>query len=316
MAAILAACSDDGDPTLSDNGGRVPLIIQAGIDMQARAYTRASETSWEYDDKIGVFVTNHNSKSLYTDDAAGGKGNNLLYSFDDGENYETWGNTYRLFTPATQKLYLSTTTVDVYGYYPYQELSEDNYPDPALTDPEGTVIMPNIPINVKDQTPQKKIDFMRSRPLSASNSNAAVKLMFEHKLVKLVFNLKPGEGLLSNELEEPITLSLTIKNQPTKATYDMKEDEFSIVGESNNDIIPFTAPSAPVGYVRTYEAIVLPNSNTSHKVEIEFYKKEKDKITNTFTIDTSLRSGYKYTFNVTVNAVSVTVDTEKYTEQW
>jgi hypothetical protein len=310
MAAILAACSDDGDPTLSDNGGRVPLIIQAGIDMQARAYTRASETSWEYDDKIGVFVTNHNSKILYTDDAEGGKGNNLLYSFDDGENYETWGNTYRLFTPVTQKLYLSTTTVDVYGYYPYQSLSA---PTPDL---EGNVSMPSITIDVENQTPQKKIDFMRSRPLSASNSNAAVKLMFEHKLVKLIFNLKQGEGLLSNELEEPITLSLTIKNQPTEATYDIKEDAISIVGGSNQDITPFTAPSAPLGYVRTYEAIVLPSSNTSHKVEIVFYKKEKDKITNTFTIDTSLRSGYKYTFNVTVNAVSVTVDTQKYTEQW
>ena len=310
MAAILAACSDDGVLTLSDNGGRVPLIIQAGIDLQACAYTRASETSWEDDDEIGVFVTNHNSKILYTDNAAGGEGYNLQYIFDDGENYETWGNTYRLFTPVTQKLYLSTTTVDVYGYYPYQSLSA---PTPDL---EGNVSMPSIPIDVGQQTPQKNIDFMRSRPLNASNSNAAVKLMFEHKLVKLVFNLKPGEGLLSNELEEPITLSLTIKNQPTKATYDIKEDAISIVGGPNQDIIPFTAPSAPLGYVRTYEAIVLPSSNTSHKVEIVFYKKEKDKITNTFTIDTSLRSGYKYTFNVTVNAVSVTVDTEKYTEQW
>lgn len=306
---LLTACSSDHDES-AENGQRVPLEIVASIDVQAEAATRAAETAWEAGDKIGVFMVTDNLWNIYQDDD-NTEGKNMPYTFNDGTNYETYGTTYRLFSPNTKKIYLSDENVDVYGYYPYADTKSD-----------GTDLAPTaIEINVSDQTSQKALDLMRARTGNVNNERASIELLFQHRLSKLVFNLKQGEGMLEDELKDASYLGMVLKNQYTKATYNIYTDEFSSPAE-RQDIIPVRATSAPTGYVRTYEAIVLPNraGNTAEDrtVSITFYRKTKDQITNTFKIpeSTYFDPGTKYVFNVTVNATTITVDPTKYTEQW
>lgn len=303
---LLVACSSDDDGLKSaGNDVRVPLEIVASITLPVEGITRAAETAWEAGDKIGIFVTNRNTSTIYPSDEPA-KGTNVEYSFDDGTNYETYGTTYRLFTPNSNKIYLSDTRVDVYGYYPYSE----TYSNPEV-----------IGINVENQTSQNAIDFMRAKRGNVSNENASVELLFQHKLVKLVFNLKQGEGLLPDELKEATYLGMTIGNQRTQANYNIFTDAFTMTSDPSA-ITPIRASSAPSGYVRTFEAIVLPNgsgnSAQDRTVTITFYRNANDQIVNTFKIPgtTVFNSGYKYTFNVTVNATSIVVDKDKYTEQW
>ena len=308
---LLVACSSGNDEqTPTGRGQRVPLEIVASIDVQAEAATRAAETAWEADDKIGVYMVTDNSGTIYIDeDETPGK--NMPYTFNDGTNYETYGTTSRLFSPNSKKIYLSDENVDVYGYYPY-----------AATKSDGTDLAPTaIEINVSDQTSQKALDLMRARTGNVNNERASIELLFQHRLSKLVFNLKQGEGMLEDELKDASYLGMVLKNQYTKATYNIYTDEFSSPAELQ-DIIPVRATSAPTGYVRSYEAIVLPNvaGNTAadRTVSITFYRKTKDQITNTFKIpgSTYFDPGTKYVFNVTVNATTITVDPTKYTEQW
>ena len=313
---LFTACnSNDDSLKLADIGEPVPLRIAASIHTQANGITRASETSWEANDKIGVYVTNHNSETLYKD-MNEQEGKNIEYTFDDGTNYETQGRIYRVFTANSGKIYLSETAVDIYGYYPYSAKKKD-----GTTDLDPTA----IEIDVSDQTSQEAIDLMRAKTANVTNGNAAIELLFKHKLVKLVFNLKQGDGLLPNELKEAKSLTMKILGQHYKATYYIyKEDNQNpfTVNSATTDIYPVRVATAPTGYVRTFEAIVLPNvegnPSTNRTIEITFYQKEKDPVTNKFTIPvgTSFESGRKYVYNVTVNAVTVTVDTQKYTEQW
>jgi hypothetical protein len=168
---------------------------------------------------------------------------------------------------------------------------------------------------------------------NVNNGTAAIELLFMHRLVKLVFNLKQGEGLLPNELNDATYLGMRLLGQKYLATYNIykaeAENPFTVELASTKDITPKRMPSAPTGYVRTFEAIVLPNivGNSAtvtnnpaidRTVEITFYHRADDQIVNKFTIPstTLFRAGYKYTFNVTVNALTVTVDQQKYTEQW
>jgi len=307
---LLVACSKDDDGKTSQattgNDERVPLEIAANIGTQAEGTTRAAETHWDEGDQIGVYVQKKDG-TIFVDDASTA-GENLLYTFGDGTNYETYGTTYRLFA-ASKKIYLSSDPVDVYGYYPYNA-SES-------LDPTA------IPINVSDQSDQTAIDFMRAKKGNVSNSNVSIELMFYHRLVKLVFNLKQGEGLLPDELADATYLGMTINNQPFNATYNAYTDAFTFTqGASNNTIIPVRAASATTGYVRTFEAIVLPNGANNlaadRTVTITFYRKSDDTIVNTFKISgaTTFVSGNKYTYNVTVNATSIEVDTTVFTEQW
>lgn len=306
-ASLFVGCSSEDD---SRSEERVPLRIAAGIEMTAEGATRAVETAWEYNDKIGVFITDRISTTIYTDASSGSpvEAKNLEYTFDDGSNYETNGNTYRLFAPTT-KIYLPSSSVDVYGYYPY---TAKNDLDPTA-----------IEIDVSSQANQKAIDFMRAKTGNVSNSNTSVELLFQHRLVKLVFNLKQGEGLLEDELKDATVLTMSIGSQFTEATYNIYDDAFLIAGgQSLTDIAPVRASSAPTGFVRTFEAIVLPNfaSNAAidRKVSITFYRKAEDTIVNTFTIPsaTFFDPGHKYIYNITVNATSIRVDPLKYTEQW
>lgn len=309
---LFTACNSDEDRTPADSDGRVPLRIAAGIDGTPLALTRAVETAWEANDQIGVFMTARNNASTLYADADGTEGDNMKYTFDDGANYETYGNTYRLFTPNSKKIYLSSDPVDVYGYYPYAATKRDGT---TALDPTA------IEIDVSSQTSQKAIDLMRARTGNVNNEDAAIELLFQHRLVKLEFNLKQGEGLLPEELKDASYLGMTIGGQPVTATYNIYTDAFTIEA-GNHTITPVRASSAPTGYVRTFEAIVLPNGVNnpaeSRTVTITFYQKEKDIITNTFTISsgTYFNPGYKYVYNVTVNATSIQVSSDKYTEQW
>ncbi len=331
--ALLTACSND-DSEKSHNE-RVPLEILASIDLQADPMTRAAESSWEANDKIGVFMTTYNTSTIF-EDSEHKKGYNLPYTFDDGTNYETWGNTYRLFTPNSGKIYLSSAATDVYGYYPYKEedaegawekIEDENHVEKIwVASTAANAQITKLNIDLTDQRQQNKIDLMRAYTGNVSNMNASIELLFYHRLVKLVFNLKQGDDMLPNELKDATSLTMTLKNQPRKATYDIYNDKVTIPDgntEPFGPIIPVRASSAPTGYVRTFEAIVMPNgaNNPADKrtVEIEFYKKNNDVITNTFVIPSStyFHPGYKYTFNVTVNATSIEVNTvNEYTEQW
>jgi len=307
---LLTACSSDNDELTpaGNNDERVPLTIVANIGMQAEGITRAVETSWEEGDKIGVYVTNHSATTPYTDEKGEAAGQNLLFTFSDGTNYETYGNTYRRFAADSKKIYLSAAIADVYGYYPYADSETLN---PTAID-----------IDISDQTKQSKIDFMRANKNNVSNSNATIELLFEHTLTKLVFNLKQGESLLTDELKDATFLGMVIEKQYTTAKYNIYTKAFS--GESSSvDIIPVKAASAPLGYVATFEAIVLPNGagnpQADRTVSITFYQKDKDIITNKFKIPSSTKfeSGHKYTYNVTVNATTIAVNTvNQYTEQW
>ena len=297
---LLTACSGDNDgQTPAEKDARTALQIVAGIDLPVRSTTRAVETAWEASDMIGVYMTEHGTANTYKDEDQT-EAANMPYIFDDGTNYETNGNTYRTFSPTSKKIYLSTSAVDVFAYYPYT----------------ATPIVPDaLEISVADQSKQEKIDFMRAKTESVTNSNASIRLLFYHKLVKLVFNLKQGEGLLTDELASANFLGIKVKNQPPSASYNLYTDAFSGFG-SNIDIVPVESNTIADGYVKTFEAIVLPSESLTHTVEITFYQKLEDKVVNTFTINTALLSGHKYTYNVTVNANSINVDLEKYTEQW
>lgn len=305
---LLTACSNDGDtPTQSDE--QVPLRIESSIGLLGTGVTRASETHWDAADKIGVYVMVHNSTSEVFTDVTNTEGVNLPFTYadvDDDAHKETYpesGTTYRPFSGSV--IYLPKTgSVDVYGYYPYSA---------AATNANA------IPVSVSNQTSQAAIDFMTADRSAGqvndlTRSKSTAKLLFNHRLVKLVFNLKPGTDMLEGELTNA---TLTLDKQPVKATYNLITDGIDMTAGTSILTAVNSASAPPDGYKKTLELIVLPNGTNNlaadRTVTITF-----GSTTNTFTIadTTSFAAGKKYTYNVTVNATSITVDKDKFTDQW
>lgn len=188
-ALLAASCSHDDDlPGGNDNDGRVALQVSSGIQ------TRAVNDQWETGDQIGIFMLNNGQNTV-----ADGYGNVPYLVADAGAGGKA-------FTPVSEVIYLPTDDGkrDVIAYYPYSadKVTEGVY---------------NIDLTVQD--PQKEIDFMLAGKVTdKSRIDANVSFLFAHKLVKIVMDIHPGNGVTADDLKN-ITVSLT--GQPTVGTFDV-----------------------------------------------------------------------------------------------
>ena len=129
--------------------------------------TRATGTTWEAGDAIGVYMT------------ATGQG--IANATKSNVKYTTTGG--GAFTAASEVLYYPSdgSAVDFTAYYPYSA---------SLT---GTT----VPVSVADQSSQAAIDLLAATATGASATSAAPALAFTHQLSNIVINLTAGNGVSS-----------------------------------------------------------------------------------------------------------------------
>jgi hypothetical protein len=295
--AVLLLCACD-NATERPGEERVALRIFSSI-KQPTVVTRAAESHWDDHDQIGLFATTYNTQTVFVDDA-GTTCSNLLYTFDDGDNYETYGRDYRLFSGKEIFMPNAPNAIDIYAYYPYK----------AGTVPTG------IDIDLTDQT--KIVDLMTARKTYLNKSNSDTKLLFEHKLVKVRFNLKAGDELLSNEISQAYDndhLSVKINKQYHKANYNLFTDAMAVNTEGIIEAIE--DPATTEGYEKSYQMTVLPYSGSEVRtVSIRVGTTDHPDNTFTFTIDENFVSGVKYVYSVIVDATSIRVKENEFAEQW
>jgi hypothetical protein len=294
---LLAACSSDSDPAATNEGRRVPLQVTGYIADIPLGITRAYDTWWEENDQIGLYAVLSNTVTPI------GDGSNVCYV--TGSRGETSGSVYMPFTTSTSITLPATGNIDVYGYYPYSD---------------GATTPTAVAVNVSAQNSQKDIDLMTTGKVSTTThtgsipisiANPSCELLFYHRLTKLVFKL---------DLTEMVTVgttSLTIGSQKTAGAYDIYDNVLTCSGDANKAI------SAAVGtktndLQMSFEAIVLPNNTTDNPAVDRIVTIVVDSRSYTFTISnaTSFDAGKRYVYNVTVYPLTITVDTDKYTEQW
>ena len=302
---LLAACSSDSDPAVTNDGRRVPLQVTGYIADTPLGITRAAGSAWDAADQIGLYAVQSNTTTPIEG------GSNVGYVLT-GSPGPTNGIDYKVFTSISTSISMpSEGNIDVYGYYPYNA---------ETTDPTA------LAVNLNIQTEQKSVDLMTTdkedHTIHGDNTSPSInkvtpscQLLFHHRLTKLVFNLKPGEDFTNKDIEG--ATSLTISNQRTEGTYNIYNNEFTYIGDADQKIFAVTAEYVAENYVKTFEAIVLPNATTSPAVDRKVTI-VVDGRSYTFTISsaTSFDAGTKYTYNVTVYPFTVIVDPDKYTEQW
>lgn len=323
ITLLLAACSSDSDPAVTNDGRRVPLQVTGYIADTPLGITRAAGSAWEADDQIGVYAVESNTTKPIED------GSNVCYSTSSGG--ETSGTLYLPFTTTTPIILPSSGNIDVYGYYPYSAKKKDGTTN---FDPE------HVEIDVSTQS----IDLMTtgkedhtihgddSSP-SINSANPSCELLFHHRLTKLVFNLNLSEMGTIKEI------ALNIGSQRTAATYNIYDDKLSCTGDANKAVSAVALETASTNM--TFEAIVLPNNDTkvignkNHPITITGNPAADRTVTiivdgrsYTFTIaasgadsstkvvTSSFDAGKKYVYNVKVYPFTIEVNPQNYTEQW
>lgn len=185
LGVALAGCSNDENLPAADD--RVALQVNSSIQ------TRAFDNQWEAGDEIGIFMLDNGLSTV-----ANGYGN-VPY------RVESAGTGGKAFSPASEVIYFPTNDDkrDFIAYYPY---SADNMNSNGVYN-----------IDLTNQNPQKEIDFMVAEKVTdKSRTDANVSFQFTHKLAKIVMDIKAGDGLSANDLDN-VKVSLT--GQPTKGTF-------------------------------------------------------------------------------------------------
>lgn len=277
-AAMLAtACSEEDDLRQG--------IAGEGITFTSSVMSRATDTSFEAEDAIGV--------SMYTESGFVENATNVQYTTADNSGLFTSTN------PMTWGAAGSAETVDFKGVYPYKAgaVADGKYSFTLATG-KGASLSNN--------------DVMYSSMTGVGVNTKNVNLTFKHKLVKVVMQVyDQNRKLLSGA-------TVKINNQQTSGTLNLADGTVTSTGTADATL-DFASNSDVSG---GYQTIVMPSAPTQGRViTITYNNVDYPCPVDMYAFD----SGSKMIFSVTLNPesgtasqgtiVNATATVENWTEQ-
>ena len=182
-----------------------------GIVFSSSISSRATDTSFEGNDKIGISMTPGNTT-------------NVLYSTEDGMNFTSE-------TPITYDMAGNVGTVDFTAVYPYREGSISNS-------------VYNFTLSTDSETPLTENDVMLASSPEIRKGTKNVSLNFKHKLVKIVVQLSDANG-------QPITgAQLKINNQQLAGSLNLSDATVTSTDVADDEM-PFAANASTSGQYQT-----------------------------------------------------------------
>ena len=235
------------------------------------AMTKATATEFENGDKIGLYVVEAPAPLQ----VSGNYVNNLQATY----NGTNWTGDNSLKWP------LTTSTCDLYAYYPYMEVS-------SITSAPFSVLL--------DQSAGiGACDFLWGKTASQAYTTEAIPLQFSHKLSKITLKLVKSESYVGD--------------LPSNAVFYVH----STVPTATVDLTSGSVTKDPYGAARTischkvaddtYEAVVIPQRLASRTPLFEMVANGVSYLVEgTF----NFKPGINYTFNVTLNTSTESIRIE------
>ncbi|MCD7978315.1 MAG: fimbrillin family protein [Tannerellaceae bacterium] len=283
----LGACNSDDDKNENVMLDKTAITIHTGI------ATKATDTTWESGDAIGVYMYNPDTTAIINNQT------NFRYVTSQTRDTATF-----VGASADQILYFPQNgdNIRLKAYYPYNtSLSGSNY---------------QYPLNVSQQTTLQNIDLMTAVHTTGFNKNDAnVHLHFYHRMTKLIFILEREDA---DDTVDFTDCTLTIGGMYNQGTYEIFDNRF-LDDYSNQATI--TVPQRATDGQDTEAgdtriAIVFPRP-AGAGVTFTFTTTSGDTYVAEMSEDLDLLSGYQYTFIITLskNAVTnVTADIEPWND--
>ncbi|MDR2496949.1 MAG: fimbrillin family protein [Tannerellaceae bacterium] len=269
-AAVLCSCAGaEKHEDFVDNAPK-PVEVKFGSKNIAAMQTKVDGNLWDGNEEIGVFMVHHATNYIIS-------AHNVKYTNSASGSAASFASTTPIFYPTS-----TSEKVDFVAYHPYATLS-------------STWV---YSIDVSDQSDQSAIDLMTAFAdkggTGYSQHDDEVDLNFEHRLVKLVFNITAGDGVDDANLTG---LTVKIMNKNTLGTLSLEPGPSLVgihIGTSN-----ITALTSADG--KTAEAIMLFNQAAAGT---DIFFETTGGITFKATITSPVGSwaeGYKYTYDVNLS---------------
>lgn len=266
MAALLLASCDKAEDIAVDDGS-IRFV------MQYPSATRATETSFEQGDKIGLFLTEYTGKTPAPLQISGNWANNVAATLEGTE----W--------VTAKKIFWSDNRMDAYGYYPYMSLT-------SVDEQPFSIALDQSTERTGDQLGgYEASDFLWAKTEGVDQSTETVTLQFSHRCSKLVIQLVKGP---SYEGELPDSATVYIHNVVPTATIDLA------TGAVTKDIFGEVATvKARKVNNATYEAIMIPQRIESRRPFIEIVV---NNISYLLEDTFQFKAGMQHTLSLVINS--------------
>lgn len=253
--------------------------------------TRASGTSFDIGDKMGLYAVEYNGDEAASLQVAGNFINNEALTYDGS----VWSG--------DRTLYWSGKPCDFYGIYPYQELTTvSEYLFDLPTDQ-------NSPETNDALSGYEAADIMWAKATKVSREDDAVQLQFKHMMSRVVVKIERGDKY-EGELPEDITVHLY--NTVTTAEVDFTHGSLQRYAHGEKNTIIMKQLSGD-----TFAAIVVPQNIERRTPLVEV---TMGGIAYLLNYSMSFRPGYQHTITVTLNSspeqekIEISIDGE--IEDW
>ena len=266
MAALLLASCDKAEEIAVDDGS-IRFV------MQYPSATRATETSFEQGDKIGLFLTEYTGETPAPLQISANWANNVAATLEGTE----W--------VTAKKIFWSDNRMDAYGYYPYMSLT-------SVDEQPFSIALDQSTERTGDQLGgYEASDFLWAKTEGVDQSTETVTLQFSHRCSKLVIQLVKGP---SYEGELPDSATVYIHNVVPTATIDLA------TGAVTKDIFGEVATvKARKVNNATYEAIMIPQRIESRRPFIEIVV---NNISYLLEDTFQFKAGMQHTLSLVINS--------------
>ena len=265
IGTLFACTKADITPA---NEQKIPINISVGQS------TRANDTTFADDDKVGIYVVNYVEDEAGTLAASGNQIDNAKFTF----NGSAW-------TP-DKSIYWKdkSTAADFYAYYPYSESANTAA----------------HPFSVKaDQSTEENFwasDFLWGKATNVSPSPNPVSITTNHSLSRMLVEVKPGNGF-TEDAWATATKSIKICGVKTAATIDLSTGVATTTGD-NGEIIPLAAESG-------YKAMMIPQQVAENSKLIVV---TVDGVDYVYRKGFTFKANTQHKFSITVNQADGKID--------
>ena len=289
----LAACSSNEE---FEQIGNCEIKLSSTLLVQTRAAQDIQSEAFESGESVAVFI-NEDSSSPST-------------HYDQPLQYDV-ENDGSLTTTNPQYFPQNGNGVKIYAVYPYEAGQNVEVTETAATF--------SVQSDQSSKDNYKASDLMvgetTSKPVYRTTSN--VTLQFKHCLSKININIKVGDGVDANDLNDAI---VTIYTRTNDATFDVQSGVITAVGSQGQAASPFVTVGDLTASGNGFEgmsAIIIPQdiSAGSQFITIDTNNQTTYRYSLPNTVNLiSFEPGKAYTYNLTVRKSGLTLDSTNITD--
>ncbi len=238
---LLAGCSENGETPQTETPTPVNPSEQTKIPISVATcmWTRATDSAFEMNDQVGIYVVNFNGNTAGALAGSGNHVDNMCFTYSG------------VWAPAAPVYWIDQTTkADFYCYYPYDSAvnSISSYPFAVQTDQSS-------------ESNYKASDFMWGKRGAVTPTADPVQITVKHVFSNIIVKLRGGDGYADADMERA---KVTVLGLKTNAAINLATGVAAATG-SVYDIAPKQEDYG-------YRALVVPQSVSNAplvKVEID-----------------------------------------------